>query len=96
MQYVYQLLNEQNAVVDEQKISGLKTLHYKQLQPGKFSLKLIADNNKNGFWDTGNYNKKQQPEKIYNFSGSLVVRPNWDLEETWDLVNIKPKKTTKK
>lgn len=96
MQYVYQLLNEQNAVVDEQKISGLKTLHYKQLQPGKFSLKLIADNNKNGFWDTGNYNKKQQPEKIYNYSGSLVVRPNWDLEETWDLVNIKPNKTTKK
>ena len=85
-QYVYQLSNESNIIIDEQIISPQKTLFYKQLQPGKYSVKLFADINKNGVWDTGNYNKNVQPEKVYLYPNNLVVRPNWDLEQIWNLL----------
>jgi hypothetical protein len=38
------------------------------------------DQNLNGKWDTGDYWKHLQPEKIYTYSGEITLRANWDLE----------------
>jgi hypothetical protein len=48
-------------------------------------LKVIYDNNDNRKWDTGNYLKKIQPEKVLYYKGDINVRSNWNIELTWKI-----------
>ena len=52
---------------------------FTSLFPGKYSLKVIEDINGNGQWDPGNYDKKQQPEKI-SIAQLEELRAGWDVE----------------
>ncbi len=91
--YIFQFYNEQNILYQEKIIYNTHSFYFEKLQPGKYNLKLVCDSNKNGKWDTGNYNLNIQPEKIYLYNGSINVRPNWDLEEAWDLSKDKITRT---
>jgi hypothetical protein len=55
------------------------------LTPNKYKLKAIYDRNRNKIWDTGNFAKKLQPEKVIFYLKALSVRSNWELEESWKL-----------
>ena len=50
------------------------------LEPGKYKLEIIVDNNKNGRYDSGDYFKKLKPEKIYNFQ-LKELKKNWKQKE---------------
>lgn len=54
-------------------------------KPGEYTLRVLYDENKNGFWDTGNYKSKKQPEKFITLKTKLLVRAKWDneLEISW-------------
>jgi hypothetical protein len=39
----------------------------------------VEDLNKNGRWDTGDFEKNRQPERIFNKKMD-PLRANWDLE----------------
>ncbi|MFD0863414.1 Ig-like domain-containing protein [Sungkyunkwania multivorans] len=59
---------------------------FESLEPGKYYIRLIYDENKNGQWDTGNFLEKRQPEKVYYLPGDLKpLRANWDINETFIL-----------
>jgi 5-hydroxyisourate hydrolase-like protein (transthyretin family) len=81
--YVMQLVNEKDAVVRETLVKGNVTLDYQYLKPGSYRLKRVYDTNSNGKWDTGNYLKKIQPEKVAFYPEAIVIRSNWDLELDW-------------
>ncbi len=53
------------------------------LQPGDYYVRLIADRNGNGRWDTGEYASGREPEAVYYFPQKFTVRANWDIEQTW-------------
>lgn len=57
--------------------------HFKYLNSGSFTFKLILDENANGIWDTGDYLKGIQPEKVINYEGDIRVRARWDKEVEW-------------
>jgi len=82
-QYIVQLLDEKENIVKENYLSKGETINYEYLHPQKYHLKLIYDDNKNNKWDTGEYLKKQQPEKVAFSSGTIEVRANWDIEQEW-------------
>lgn len=54
-------------------------------EPGEYELRILYDENNNGYWDTGNYSKKLQPEKVYSFSQKLNIRANWENERDIEL-----------
>ncbi len=56
----------------------------KSLLPGKYSVELIEDINENGFWDTGDYQEKRQPERKMIFELESL-RAAWEVESsiTW-------------
>ena len=37
--------------------------------------------NKNGLWNSGSFDKKTLPEKIYKEPKPIVIKENWDAEE---------------
>lgn len=51
-----------------------------ELKPGKYSFRVIIDENKNGKWDTGDFKKGKQPEIIHTFSTPTDVRANWEVD----------------
>jgi uncharacterized protein (DUF2141 family) len=79
--YICQLLTGTGIVESEFFIDNVKSFDktIQMLQPDQYSLKIIEDVNKNRKWDTGDYDKKIQPERI--FSKQLeALRANWDVE----------------
>jgi hypothetical protein len=81
--YLLQLLNDKDEVQTEKKITAEGNYSFELLDPMKYKLRLIDDKNNNSKWDTGNYLKKIQPEKVYYCKEELNIRANWDLEQEW-------------
>ncbi len=81
--YIVQLLDEKENIVRENAIQKPETLTYEYLYPKKYKLKIIVDENKNGKWDSGDYIKHLQPEKVIYNSELINVRSNWDLDLDW-------------
>lgn len=82
---IIQLLTEKGAVVDQRILTTEKKADFGLIFPGKYGLKAIMDVNANGRWDTGQFIKKIQPERVLVNPKIFEVRTNWELEETWDL-----------
>jgi len=80
-----QLLTQQQEVLQENSLSMNGIIIYKHLQPGKYLVKMVYDENENGKWDTGNLLQKQQPEKVIYYSGSIEVRSGWDADLIWEI-----------
>jgi Bacterial Ig-like domain len=82
-QYIFQMLTEKLDVIREVTIDSSNMVVLKELSPVKCRFRIIVDANKNNIWDTGNYLKKIQPEKVIYYPETTDVRSNWDVELDW-------------
>ena len=56
------------------------------IKPGTYYLRLFVDDNGNGVWDTGNYEKALQPERVYYYPHSLELRALFEYtQDDWDI-----------
>ena len=62
---------------------GVLTIPF--VHPDKYKIRLIVDQNNNRKWDTGNLDKRIQPERIIYFPKILKIRSNFDNREDWVL-----------
>lgn len=82
---------------------------FSYLKPGKYYVRLVIDSDNNKKFTTGNYRERRQPEQTYYYSKLIELKPNWDVEQTWnvfgtpiteqkpyDLIKNKPKKDKNK
>jgi hypothetical protein len=83
--YVIQLLDGNQKLIQQNTISKKEKITYEHLDPGNYKIKVIFDLNGNGTWDTGNYTKNLQPERILFFEKPISIRGFWDLEETFEI-----------
>ena len=81
---IIQLMTEKGLVVDQRIITNEKRVDFGLLTPAKYGLKAIEDVNNNGRWDTGEFIKKIQPERVLIHEKIFDVKSNWELEENWD------------
>lgn len=82
---ILQVLTESEVLLKSYTIKENKLLTIDFLAPGKYILKAIIDKNGNGKWDTGDYIKKLQPERVEYYHEIVPVRSNWDVEKSWEL-----------
>jgi hypothetical protein len=80
---ILQLLNKDNAVLEELTFDQSISKEFRQLDPDEYRLKVIFDTNGNGKWDTGNYSKHVQPEKVSYYPEEIKIRSNWEFEVEW-------------
>ena len=83
--YVIELLNDQKNVVRRDAITKSTQVTYKNYPIGKYRVRVVYDDNKNGKWDTGSYKKRIQPESIWLYSKDITLRSNWEAEEPIDI-----------
>ncbi|GAA3971142.1 Ig-like domain-containing protein [Mucilaginibacter dorajii] len=79
--YVVELLNEQKVILQSDPITKNKLIAYKAILTGKYVVRVVYDENRNGKWDSGNVHLKKQPENIWINEKEIVLRPNWEAEE---------------
>jgi hypothetical protein len=79
--------NEEEEVIQEKypEDSEKGTIEFNYLDPGEYMLKLIYDRNGNKEWDTGEYLKHLQPEKVIYYPEKIDVRSNWEYEIEWNV-----------
>ncbi len=82
---IVQLITSDEKVVQEARTSGGRCAFY-FLKPNTYYLRLILDENNNGKWDTGDYAKGLQPEKVFYYNHSLELRPMFEYsQDDWDI-----------
>lgn len=84
---IVQLTNEKGDVKAEKYSTEPEPLDFTYLSNGKYLLRVIFDTNGNKKYDTGNYLKKQQPERISYYPKPIDVRVGWDVIEEFTLVD---------
>ena len=82
---IVQLMNEKEQVLRTGFAVTDGALIFGFLPPAKYKIKFVFDVNNNKKWDTGDYVKKVQPEKIMYYVGEINIRSNWELEVKQDL-----------
>ncbi|MBL7933756.1 MAG: Ig-like domain-containing protein [Bacteroidia bacterium] len=85
--YLLQLINEREEVIRESSFApslsstNVVSIDFTELPPGIYLAKLIFDDNENKKWDSGDFMKQQQPEKVIIHSKQLKVISDWEVEE---------------
>lgn len=83
---VAQLIDNAGKVLREQKVSKDGTADFYFLNPGtKYYIRLFNDDNNNGVWDPGNFEKGIQAEDMFYFPKSWEMKANFEFNETWDV-----------
>ena len=67
-------------------------IDFDAIEPNKYVLRLIYDDNKNKEWDTGDYLQKIQPEEVIYWQGPkgptdilIDVRSDWDVDQEFSV-----------
>lgn len=55
------------------------------IKPGKYYVRMVIDSDNNKKFTTGNYSKREQPEQTYYYPKLIELKPNWDVEQTWNV-----------
>ena len=80
---VVQLLNSSDQVVKEVRTAdGNAQFFY--LPEATYYVRLIADDNGNGRWDTGDYRAGRQPEQVFYYPEGIECRKKWDVARSWN------------
>ena len=61
------------------------TIDFNLIEPARFTLRLIYDDDKDGIWTPGSYMEKRLSEEVIYFSKEIDVRANWDVEQPFDV-----------
>lgn len=81
-QYLIQLINEKMDVIYRSVPIGQSTdIPFHQFPGGKYTIRVIYDENNNGKWDTGDVYETKQPERIWYLGKTFIIRANWEQEE---------------
>ncbi|OEK09797.1 hypothetical protein A8C32_09805 [Flavivirga aquatica] len=78
---IIQLTDNKGKVKVEQYASKEGIIDFLDLLPSKYQIRIIHDTNGNKKYDSGNYLKKRQPEKVSHFK-EIEIRADWGLSET--------------
>lgn len=73
---IFQLTNDKGDVKFEQYSEKPEAIDFLNLTPAKYFIRIIWDTNGNKKFDTGNYLKKIQPEKV-SFFKEVEIRADW-------------------
>ena len=80
-----QLLNEQDEVKYTQ-FTEAGTIKFNVLKPGKYYVRILVDNNRNGIWDEADFKNQTPAEEVFIYDKMIEIRPLWEnIEDQWSI-----------
>ncbi len=83
-QLILQIYQDKD-LVRQKIVTATGKVVFQKLAAGNYTLRIIYDRNRNGHWDTGNYLRKEQPEKVVIYPKKIKIKPGWEMEEPINL-----------
>jgi uncharacterized protein (DUF2141 family) len=78
---IIEVRNDKDITVSKKYLSPQqKQIKIDGLSAGNYSVIGTFDTNKNGYWDSGNFELKIQPEKKVLLKSLVVIKSGWDIE----------------
>lgn len=87
-----QMLGDKNEV-NYQQYTRDQQITFKNLKPGNYKLRILLDNNDDGYWELGSFDEGRYAEDAFLFRKgkdtnpmtTVNIRPMWEINEKWDL-----------
>jgi len=87
-QYLVQLINEKMDFIHRSvPIRKSGKIPFRQFPGGKYTVRIVYDENNNNEWDPGDVYEKRQPERVWYLGKTFIIRANWEQEE---IINVPP------
>lgn len=86
------LIFRQSGEIIFKKELGKENQLIKLVVPGEYDIETLFDLNMNGKWDTGDYWKRKQPERIIPRREKFVIKANFNNEISIDIKEIQKEK----
>lgn len=78
--YIVQLLNAKSKKIEYQKITDNR-FNFNETLPNTYKIRVIEDRNNNGYWDQGNYLKKQKPERLIFHPVDIKLKSYFEITD---------------
>ncbi|WP_164969620.1 Ig-like domain-containing protein [Aquirufa rosea] len=59
---------------------------FKHVEPGLYIIRVIVDENNNGYWDIGNFKQKRKSETVHFFESKIKLKANFQISDL--LINV--------
>jgi uncharacterized protein (DUF2141 family) len=82
---IVELTTEKGEVLATEFSEKSNVINFDLLEPKKYTLRLIYDDNKDKLWTPGSFLEQRQSEEVIYFPKEIDVRSNWDVEQPFDL-----------
>lgn len=82
---ILELENSRGETIRSKVLTEPGEARFEWLKPDTYRARVIFDANGNGQWDTGNFLRREQPEKVVHFPKPIEMRANWDNREIFSI-----------
>lgn len=82
---IVDLITEKGAIEAQRFTNESSAFTFNDLSPKTYFIRIIFDANGNKKWDTGNFLKRIQPEKVFYYPVEIKLKANWTVNEVIDL-----------
>jgi uncharacterized protein (DUF2141 family) len=82
---IVELTDKDGKVVVSQYSEKETLLNFDLIDPAKYTIRVIYDNDKNKRWTPGSFLEQRQSEEVIYFPTEVDVRANWDVEQPIDI-----------
>ncbi len=81
---IVEILDRSDKVMAAKAIDG-SYVKVEYLAPATYYARLFIDADGDGKWSTGSLTDSIQPEEVYYYPKKIVLKKNWDIEQSWDI-----------
>ena len=82
---IVELIDNKGIVIESSLSQEASPVDFNEVTPGIYFLRVVFDSNQNGVYDSGDYLKKIQPERVSYALEPVEVRAGWDTIEEFIL-----------
>ena len=83
-QLIAQLVDKSDKLIRQAVVGDDGRAEFYFVKPATYYVRLLADDNGNGVWDTGLWDDRRRAERVFYYGKPLEMRENWDYSEEWD------------
>jgi hypothetical protein len=69
------------------KFTDAAEVKFDILKPGDYFVRILVDNNGNGYWDEADFKNRIFAEDAYIFYKKINIKALWEIKEDWDLTD---------
>ncbi|XOV92588.1 MAG: Ig-like domain-containing protein [Bacteroidota bacterium] len=84
--FVQLILSTKSELIQQQH--NCNPCYFKNINPGKYTIKVLIDSNKDGIWSIGNIRTDTPPEPIIHYKEETEIRSNFDMTMDISIPNV--------